>query len=272
MLHGTGASIEAPQLAAILEHRPHIPWFEVQAESYVSQGGADFRSLAALREHYPLAFACGGLSLGSTDPLNMGFLSRLSALAAELQPETLCDALGWSSVNQRYFHGVLPLPYTEEAVEHVVGRIRAVQDELGRPLLVRNIASYFRFSHSTLREWEFVAAVLEESDCFLALDVSALLLNAALHHFDSAHYLDALPGERVSELRVGALSTADALAPDTLPEHESALVALFADVVARFGPQPTAVTWEQRPAGDLQALVARLETFDATLGAVHELA
>ncbi|MCA9522091.1 MAG: DUF692 family protein [Myxococcales bacterium] len=272
MLYGVGAGLEPEQIPLILDEQPSLPWFAVEAGPHLGLGGANFRALLELRERYPLAFFCDGLSLGSTDPLNDSFIERLVALVERVDPETLVDDLGWRSVNHRYLHHSLPLPYTDEAVGHVAARIREVQYRFERPLLVRNPPIFFRFAQSTLSECQFVCAVLDEAECYLALDLSALALNARSLGFDPGEYLAALPLERVSQLRISRYATRDGLWPPPDQGELDALVEeLFDEAIGRFGPQPTALDWDRRRGG-LDRLRSRIERLGARVEARGELA
>src|SRR4029077_13216614 len=117
-------------------------------------------------------------------PLNAAYLDELRALIARVAPAWVSDHLCWGSVGGRYAHDLLPLPYTEEALEHVVARVETVQNRLGRQILIENVSSYLPFAHSARPEWEFLAAVAERADCGILLDVNNVYVSAVNHGFD----------------------------------------------------------------------------------------
>src|SRR6185295_5552000 len=172
---------------------PQVPWFEVHSENYFADGGTALAALERIRADYPLSLHGVGLSLGSTDPLDRTHLEKLSRLIARVKPGLVSEHLCWSSVAGRHFNDLLPLPYTEEALEHVCARVAQVQDALRRELLVENVSSYVAFADATIPEWEFVAALARRTGCRLLLDVNNVHVNAVNHGFDADAYIAALP-------------------------------------------------------------------------------
>jgi uncharacterized protein (UPF0276 family) len=182
------------------------------------------------------------LSIGSTDPLDREYLKQLKALAARVEPSWISDHLCWTGVHGRNMHDLLPLPYTEETVEHVAARVRAVQDFLGRQILIENVSSYVNFTGSKMSEWEFVAAVCERADCLLLLDVNNIYVSSINHEFDPRVYLDGIPGKRVQQIHLAGhedhgdyiIDTHDHPVPDPV-------WGLYAEAVRRFGPVSTMI-------------------------------
>ena len=192
---GFGVGLRRPHYAEILDSRPKMDWFEVISENFTIDGGRPLEVIDGAREHYPLVVHGVSLSLGSTDPLNRNYLRGLAALARRIEPAWISDHLCWTGVGGRNLHDLLPLPHTEEALIHTARRIREVQDLLGRRILIENVSSYMTYAHSRLTEWEFLAAVANEADCAILLDINNIFVNAFNHRFDPRRYIDAVPAE-----------------------------------------------------------------------------
>jgi uncharacterized protein (UPF0276 family) len=142
------------------------------------------------------------LSLGSSDPLDFDYLARLKQLAREVRPAWVSDHLCWTGILGRNTHELLPLPLNEDTLRHVVRRLRAVQDFLERPLVLENPSTYVRFASDTFREWEFLAALAEETNCGLLLDVNNVYVSSVNQDFDPAAYLDSVPADRVVQFHL----------------------------------------------------------------------
>src|SRR4051812_39429108 len=167
-----GIGLRAPHVAHVLAERPAVPWFEVHSENYFADGGPALRALERIRADYPISLHGVGLSLGSTDALDLRHLGRLKSLASRIDPMLVSEHLCWSGVGGRHYNDLLPLPYTEEALEHVCSRVDGVQGYLGRQILVENVSTYYVFPEAAMRECEFVAAVAARTGCSILLDVN----------------------------------------------------------------------------------------------------
>src|SRR5512147_2845641 len=130
---GFGLGLRTDHYEAILETRPRVDWFEALSENYLVPGGKPLHFLDRIRADYPMVMHGVSLSIGSTDPLNREYLRQLKALADRIEPAWFSDHLCWTGVHGRNLHDLLPLPYTEEALGHVVDRVKQVQDHIGRP-------------------------------------------------------------------------------------------------------------------------------------------
>jgi len=199
---GFGLGLRVDHYEAILAERPRVDWFEVLTENYLVGGGKPLNYLMRFRERYPLALHGVSLSIGSTAPLNREYLAQLKGLAERVEPEWVSDHLCWTGVAGRNTHDLLPLPYTEEALEHVVGRVRTVQDVLGRRILIENVSSYVAFRDAPLSEWEFLREVATRADCLILLDVNNIYVSSVNHEFDPLTYLAAVPAERVQQIHL----------------------------------------------------------------------
>jgi uncharacterized protein (UPF0276 family) len=246
-----GFALRASHQEEFLKRRPAVGWVEVHSENYFARGGAQRASLAKVRELYPLSLHGVGLSLGSTDPLDRTHLAQLARLVRELEPALVSEHLSWGSLDERFMNDLLPLPYTQEALRHTAQRIKAVQDELGRQVLIENVSSYLEFEDSTFAEWEFLVALSAEAGCAMLLDVNNLYVNAINHGFDPHVYLRHIPRAAVQEIHLAGHSVQRvherAILIDTHAEPVCAAVwRLYGAALERFGPLPTLIEWDAK--------------------------
>ncbi|MFO1325542.1 MAG: DUF692 domain-containing protein [Burkholderiales bacterium] len=240
-----GLGLRSPHVREVLERRPRVPWFEVHSENYFADGGPVLATLDRIRADYPIALHGVGLSLGSADPLDRAHLAKLKRLADRVAPSAVSEHLCWSGVDGRHFNDLLPLPYTEEALAHVCGRVSAVQDYLGRAILVENVSSYFAFVESTIPEYEFVAAVAARTGCGLLVDVNNIHVNARNHGVDPHAYLAAIPPAAVAEIHLAGFDDSGPIVIDTHGAPVAPEVwRLYAAAIERFGRVPTLIEWD----------------------------
>lgn len=240
-----GIGLRAPHVAQVLAERPPVPWFEVHSENYFADGGPALSALDRIRANYPLSLHGVGLSLGSTDALDIAHLAKLKRIADRVDPARVSEHLCWSSLNGRHYNDLLPLPYTHEALDHVCARVSRVQDFLGREILVENVSSYFAFPESTLAEAAFVAEVAAHTGCKLLVDVNNIYVNARNHGIDADAYLAAIPSAAVAEIHLAGFDTSGPCLIDThgtpvAPEVWS----LYERALTRFGPVATLIEWD----------------------------
>ncbi len=242
---GFGVGLRPPHYKLIVETHPKVDWFEVISENFMVEGGRALEVLAAVREHYPIAMHGVSMSLGSTDPLNRNYLGRLRDLARRFEPAWISDHLCWTGVGGRNLHDLLPLPYTEEAIRHVVARIRQVNETLERPILIENVSSYMAFADSTMTEWEFISTIAEEADCGILLDINNIFVSAFNHRFDANEYIDAVPVERVVQYHLAGHSDHGTHLLDT-HDHpiRDEVWALYKRAVRRFANVAAIVEWD----------------------------
>lgn len=203
---GLGLGLRTVHYAHILEQLPQVDWFEIISENYMYTQGRPLWYLDRISERYPIVMHGVSLSIGSTDPLDFEYLSKLRALRDRVGARWVSDHLCWTGVTGRNSHDLLPLPYTEEALKHVAERVRIVQDFLEAPLALENPSSYVEFHGSCLGEAQFLAALASEADCALLLDVNNVFVSAYNHGFDAHAYLDAIPFDRVVQFHVAGHS------------------------------------------------------------------
>ena len=243
---GHGVGLRPAHYPRLWDGTARADWFEVVSENFMIVGGRPLAALERARLSAPVVLHGVSLSIGSTDPLDGTYLKSLHALAARCEPAWISDHLCWSSVGGHYVHDLLPLPFTEEALEHVVGRVMAVQDALGRQILLENVSSYLTYAHSTIPEWEFLAAVAERADCGILLDVNNVHVSAVNHAFAAETYLAGLPGDRIGQIHLAGHSDMGAYLLDT---HDGPVCDtvwdLYRKAVQRFGPRSTLIEWDE---------------------------
>ncbi len=233
----------------VLESRPRIAWLEVHTENYMG-GGAAPACLEALRRDYPVSLHGVGLSLGSAGGLDSIHLERVRRAVERFEPGLVSEHLSWSVAGGIYLADLLPLPLTEEALELVCRHVDQVQDVLARPILVENPSTYLQFRHSTIPEWEFLAALARRSGCGILCDVNNIYVSACNHGWDASAYLAALPATAIGEIHLAGHSvrTLEAGRRLRIDDHGSPVApevwALFREALERFGPVPTLIEWD----------------------------
>jgi uncharacterized protein (UPF0276 family) len=245
-LNGAGVGLRAQHYRDLLEADANpVPWVEILADNFLARGGTVLANLERVRERYPFSFHCVGMSLGSTDPLNMEYLYRLKELADGFQPAQISDHLAWVGVNGRYVHDLVPMPYTQESLEHMAVRIDQVQNLLGRTILIENPSAYLAFSNSEITEPEFLQALTEKTGCELLIDVNNIHVSAVNNGFSTSEYLSAIPAERVREIHLAGYEEMDGYLFDTHGQrvHEP-VWALYKQAIQHFGSVPTLIEWD----------------------------
>jgi hypothetical protein len=234
----------------VVQSRPAVAWFEVHSENYLG-GGPTPAILDEVRRHYPISLHGVGLSLGSAQRLSADHLARIRALIDRLEPGLVSEHLAWSVVDGIYLADLLPLPMTEEALDVVCRNVEHAQHVLGRRLLIENPSSYLRYRHSTIPEWEFLAAVARRTGCGLLCDVNNIYVSSCNHGWSASDYLAALPTQAIGEIHLAGhavreLDTGRVVRIDDHGSEVSAPVwALYTEALARFGPVPTLVEWDR---------------------------
>lgn len=239
---GFGLGLRPDHYTDVLEGNPPVDWFEILSENYMVPGGKPLYYLDRFAERYPLVMHGVSLSLGSCDPLDTAYLDELCTLAMRANPRWVSDHLCWTGVDGLNLHDLMPLPYTDEALRHVATRIRRVQEILERPFLIENVSSYVSYRHSTMSEWAFLAALAEEADCGILLDVNNVYVSARNHGFDPMTYIRAMAPSRVWQIHLAGHTDLGDCIIDT---HDAAVVDpvwdLYARTVAMLGPVSTMI-------------------------------
>lgn len=199
---GYGLGLRTEHYEEIFSSEPPIDWFEIISENFMVKGGRQLYHLDRIKEKYPLVMHGVSLSIGSTDPLNMDYLKDLKELEKRVEPKWISDHLCWTTFGGHNTHDLMPLPYNQETLKHVVERVKIVQDYLGRQILLENASSYVTYKASDMQEWEFIKAIAEEADCLMLLDVNNIYVSGFNHDFDPKTYIDHIPSERVWQIHL----------------------------------------------------------------------
>jgi uncharacterized protein (UPF0276 family) len=208
--------------------------------------GRPLAMLEEVRAHYPIVMHGVSLSIGSTDPLDRAYLKRLKALAERIDAKWVTDHLCWTGVAGKNVHDLLPMPYDQESLRHVIRRVKEVQDILERPIGLENPSSYVEFARSTITEWDFLAQVAEEADCGLLLDANNIYVSSFNHGFDPFEYLDGIPHERVIQYHLAGHTNHGTHIIDTHSDHViDAVWDIYAASVAKSGGRPTLLEWDE---------------------------
>lgn len=247
---GVGVGLRSSHYDHILRSRPPVPWFEAVSENYMGirggTGGRPLEMLDRVRADYPVMLHGVSLNIGSTDPLRMDYLKELKALAQRVQPTFVSDHLCWTGVEGENLHDLLPLPFNEETLRHVVSRVRQVQDVLGRRILLENVSSYLTFNNSDMTEWDFLNEVAARSDCGILLDVNNVYVSARNHRFNPLEYIHQVTAGRVGYMHVAGYSEAEDVLIDT---HDKPVTEpvwdLYAAAVRRLGDIPSLIEWDE---------------------------
>lgn len=239
---GFGLGLRPQYYPDILDGDPPVDWFEAITENYLVAGGPPLRQLDRITERWPVVLHGVSLSIGGSDPLDRDYLAQVKKLAARVQPHWVSDHLCWSRHNGVQLHDLLPIPFNEDSLRHVAARVRQVQDTLGRRILLENVSSYVEWRNSTMTEWEFIAALAEEADCLLLLDVNNVYVSAHNHAFDVDAFLAGIPAGRVAQIHLAGHSNEGDLIVDT---HDAPIIdpvfELYGRAIRRFGPVATMI-------------------------------
>ena len=245
---------------AVLETRPDVAWLEVHTENYMG-GGDSLRYLSAIRQDHPVSLHGVGLSLGSAEGLDRAHLERIRQVAERIEPGLMSEHLAWSVVGGNYLADLLPLPLTEEVLAIVCRHVDQTQNYLKRRIFVENPSTYLQFGHSTIPEWEFIAAVADRTGCGILCDVNNIFVSSQNHGWDATTYIAALPPDAIGEIHLGGHSVRSM--PDggmlRIDDHGSRIIdevwMLYETALKRFGPVPTLIEWDN----DVPALRVLLE-------------
>lgn len=245
--YGIGIGLRIPHYQHILEKKPVVDWFEIISENYMINGGRPLATLDSILEQYKVVQHGVSMYFGSSQPLNREHLKRLKSLVRRTGTPWLSDHLCWGSVDGRYTHDLLPLPYTWEAIEVAAKNIRLVQDFVEVPVALENVSSYAEFHESEMTEWEFLTEVVERADCGILLDVNNIYVSSINNEFDPAEYVDSIPAGRVAQMHIAGHSRYERFILDT---HDHPVIdpvwKLYERALGRTGPTATLLEWDDR--------------------------
>ncbi|WP_240732893.1 DUF692 domain-containing protein [Halioglobus maricola] len=249
-----------------------VDFLEVAPENWIGVGGRYGRQFRQMAERYPVVLHGLSLDIGGPDALDTDLVTAVRGLMNEIDVPLYSEHLTYCAA-EGHLYDLLPIPFTEEAVHYVAGRVRQVQDILGEPIALEN-ASYYAQPHRDMSEAEFIRAVLEESGCDLLLDVNNIYVNSINHNYDPIQFLDSLPLERARYIHVaGHFDEADDLKVDT---HGADVIdpvwGLLADAYRRVGPLPTLLErdFNLPPIAELLAEVERVRDTQRESGSAPE--
>lgn len=242
---GFGLGLRQPHYEQVIAERPAVDWFEVVSENFMEAHPGHWEFLADVRAHYPLVLHGVAMNIAGTGAIDKEYLAKLKKLADHVRPVCISDHLCWTTAHGINSHDLLPVPYMEEALAHVVARVKTVQDALGRPLVLENPSTYTEFKISTMTEWEFLARLAEETGCGLLLDVNNVYVSAFNHRFEAKRFIDAMPANRVAYIHLAGHRNLGTHIIDTHDDHVIDEVwDLYRYTVGRLGQVATMVEWD----------------------------
>jgi uncharacterized protein (UPF0276 family) len=239
---GFGLGLRPQHYREILDENPKVDWFEVISENYMIPGGQPLAILDQIVERYPAVMHGVSLSIASTAPFDEDYIDGLNTLARRVRPKWISDHLCWTGVHGVNLHDLLPIPYTQEALDHVVSRVHYVQERLGRPLCLENVSTYVQFGQSEMYEWEFISELARRTGCWLLFDVNNVFVSAFNHGYDALTFLNGIPQDRVIQFHLAGHSDMTSYVVDTHdhPVREE-VWALYEAALRRFGPVSTMI-------------------------------
>jgi len=242
---GLGLGLRTKHFNHILEKWPAVDWFEIMSENFMDTEGRPLYILDQIAERYPIVMHGVSMSIGSTDPIDFEYLTKLKALAQRVNAVWMGDHVCWTGVAGRNGHDLYPIPYNDKTLEFLVERIRIVQDFLERPLILENPSTYMTFANSTIPEEEFLNRMAIDADCGLLLDVNNVYVTCKNHDLDPYEYLAAMPYDRVVQIHIAGHTDKGTHCIDT---HDGQVIdevwALYAEVQRRAGSRATLLEWD----------------------------
>ncbi len=243
--HGVGIGLRIPHYKEIFSRKPVVDWFEIISENFMCDAGRPMQVLERILEQYRVVQHGVSMYFGSVTEPDPEHIKRLKALVKRTGTPWLSDHLCWGSVDGNYTHDLLPLPYTWEAVERTVERVKRVQDTLEIPVAVENVSSYAAYNDSEMTEWEFLNEVVVRADCGILFDVNNVYVSSVNHEFDPLDYVNAIPAERVAQIHIAGHSKYEKYILDT---HDHPVIdpvwTLYERAIERCGYTPTLLEWD----------------------------
>jgi uncharacterized protein len=245
--YGIGIGLRVPHYRHILAKKPVVDWFEIISENFMVDGGRPLEVLDSILEQYRVVQHGVATYFGGADPLNREHLKKLKRLVRRTNTPWLSDHLCWGSVDGRYTHDLLPMPYTMTVAKHTARKIKQAQDFLEVPVCVENVSSYAEFHQSEMTEWEFLSEVVERADCGILLDVNNIYVSSQNHGFDPREYVRSVPHHRVGQIHIAGHARYEKYILDT---HDHPVIdpvwKLYAEAIKLCGPTATLLEWDDR--------------------------
>jgi uncharacterized protein (UPF0276 family) len=240
-----GVGLRRPHFDFIAENHEGVDFLEIITENFMNFGGRPRAVLDEMAERFPIIVHGVGLSIGSIDPLDDAYLSRLRGVIDHVRPPWFSDHLSYSSNRNVAYHDLIPLPFSEEAIAHLVPRIKKVQDRMGIPFLLENPSYYAEMPGKQMSEAEFVSEVLARSGAYLLLDVNNVFVNATNHGYDPYAFIDAMPVDRVLQIHIAGHDDSGSFLIDNHGSHIIPEVYdLYQYTLRRIGPVWTLLEWD----------------------------
>jgi uncharacterized protein len=270
-LTGFGLGLRPEHYQDFMRARQRVDWLEILTDNYLVPGGKPLYFLEKIRRDYPIAMHGVAMNLGSTDPLDRHYLQQVRMLAEQFGAAIISDHLCWTGVQGQYLHDLLPLPYSDEAVRHCAQRIRQAQDILGRRLVIENLSAYLE-ADTPMTEWDFLAAIAEEADCELLVDINNIYVSSRNQGFDPMDYLRGLPAGRIRQFHLAGHTDHGVICIDTHDQPVcDAVWDIYAQASALFGPLPTMIERDDHipPLADLLEELDRARTISREVAHAH---
>jgi uncharacterized protein (UPF0276 family) len=257
---GYGLGLRSQHWEDVLNNQPcGVDWFEIISENFMLTNGYPQEVLKKVRASYPVVMHGVSLSIGSHDPIDMAYLKSLKQLADWLEPAWISDHICWTGINRINSHDLLPVPYTEASLAHMVNKVDQVQNYLGRKILLENPSNYMEFSANTLNEWDFIKQLLTRADCMLLLDINNIYVTCFNHNLDPKCYIDAIPATRIGQVHLAGHEHHGNHIIDTHNTHiNEDVLALYAYTMATKGCKNTMIEWDS----DIPAFSTMLSELD----------
>lgn len=243
--YGIGIGLRAPHYDHILSRKPVVDWFEIISENFMIGGGRPLHILDQILEQYRVVQHGVSMYFGSADRPDREHLRKLKDLVKRTKTPWVSDHLCWGSVDGRYTHDLLPMPYTFEAAKITAQKIRYVRDFLEVPIAVENVSSYAEYHVSEMTEWEFLNEVVERADCGILLDVNNIYVSSKNHNFNPLTYINSVPADRVAQIHIAGHSKFEKYILDT---HDHPVLdpvwKLYDCAIQRAGHTATLLEWD----------------------------
>ncbi len=245
--YGIGVGLRVPHYQHILSQKPVVDWFEIISENFMVEGGRPLEILDQILAQYRVVQHGVSMYFGSADRLNRDHLQKIKRLVKRTGTPWLSDHLCWGSVDGRYTHDLLPMPYTMGVAKHTAEKVRQAQDFLEVPICVENVSSYAEYQHSNMTEWEFLSEVVERADCGMLLDVNNIYVSSENHGFDPMDYVRGVPHHRVGQIHIAGHTRYEKVILDT-HDHPvpDPVWALYAEAIRLSGHTATLLEWDDR--------------------------
>ena len=243
---GFGLGLREKHIDDFIKQRPeNVEWFEIISENYFNPLSERRGKLEKLRSDFSFVMHGVSMSIGSSDEINIDYLTKLKKLENWLQPELVSDHICWTGINNFNSHDLLPVPYTEESLKNMVKKIKQAQDFLGRRIALENPSTYLEFNGSTINEWDYIRYVAEEADCLLLLDINNVYVNCFNHNYNEQEYISAIPGERVAQIHLAGHKNFETHIVDTHSDHvNDEVLDLYEFTASKIGKRSSMIEWD----------------------------